>query len=103
MSWLSFAPDVIDLDVSDNGLTRIPNFDNHLNLQRLVLSKNKLQVIGGLEPLSKLIELDISFNEVKSLLSLRTLSLNRNLQVLVVHPNPITYSDRYRYCNTVYS
>jgi Leucine-rich repeat (LRR) protein len=94
-SWLSFVHNLIDLDLSNNGLTRMPCLDTHLNLQRLCLARNKLTVIGGLEALSRLTDLDVSFNEVKSLLALRTLSLNRNIERLSVHPNPITYSDRY--------
>lgn len=34
------------------------------------------------------------YNELKTLLALRTLSLNTNLRVLRVHPNPVTYTDR---------
>jgi hypothetical protein len=93
-NWLRFAPGITTLDLSDNGLTFIPNLELHRQLCALNLSKNSVKVVGGLEALAQLAELDVSYNNIKSLLSLRTLSLNTNLRSLVIKPNPLTQLDR---------
>ena len=94
--WLgSCATRLRTLVLSNNNLTSIPDVSRLSSLTYLDLSHNHFKNTDKLLSLQQLVELDVSYNMLKSLLTMRTLSLNTNLKVLRVHPNPVTYTDRY--------
>ncbi|XP_042214742.1 dynein regulatory complex subunit 3-like isoform X2 [Homarus americanus] len=61
------------------------------NITRLVLSNNSLTDTRGLERLSKLTWLDLSFNQISRISSLKSL---RNLEVLALHNNLLRRLER---------
>lgn len=91
--WLAFAPRLKHLILRGCGLTSVPALIALEDgcLQSLDVSCNKISFPAGFDSVaSSLAFLDVSLNDVSSMLSLRALSTLRMLAALKVHPNPVT-------------
>lgn len=107
-----FPQTLLRVDLSDNLLTCVPRMghcsmlavlnlrrnriatvgaalEGNLNIGHLFLGRNALERIDGIGHLWVLETLDLSFNRIASLVSLRPLSLNGSLRHLVLHGNPL--------------
>ncbi len=105
---------VVYVDLSHNILTDVMCFENAKQLRVLLLKDNMIQKISGLEQctalevldlsgnqISRVINLenlinlkllDLSYNQIRNKGTLRLLSLNKCLESLFLHGNPITFA-----------
>ena len=84
------------LDLSNNRISRIENLSNNFYLQELNLGNNHIKKIENLEMLKELKRLNMENNLLSSTSSIRTLSLNTKLMVLVLKGNPISIQGKYK-------
>ena len=100
LQGLSGCPELEMLVARDNNIGRISNsLASCRNLRLLMLGKNRIRRVEGLEHLSELTYLDLGHNELATPASVRTLSLNVSLRTLVLAGNPLAHpSGRRRIC-----
>jgi hypothetical protein len=79
--------DIIEIDISNKGLTYLPDLSRFKNLLRLDCSSNKLTMLPPLNLCKNLVHLDCSFNE---LTILPPLNLNEKLYILDCSNNQLT-------------
>ena len=89
---------LIHLDVSNNLLTTLEGLEYCQSLETINASYNNIQFVDGLTSFhTKLIELDISYNEVEQLENLRSLCLCSTLQTLHIRGNPVSFDRSMRH------
>jgi hypothetical protein len=90
--WLAFAPKITKLFMRGCSLQKVPPLLAAPHLEDLDLSCNEIDEISEFDHCSMLRNVNLAYNNFKSVHSLRCLSLVINLRGLVVHPNPFTMS-----------
>lgn len=86
----------MSLDLSFNHVGRVKSLRACSQLRELYLAGNQIRVIEGLEHLVQLEVLDLDFNPITHLLSLRNVSFNRALKSLSLVQNPVSRHPDYR-------
>ena len=86
--WYSSCPNLLQLTLRTAGLTSLPTLPPQL--RQLDVQNNHIQFINGGSALQSLQSIDIRGNLIKDMNALRGLSSAKQLQQLVLHPNPIT-------------
>ncbi|KDO17373.1 hypothetical protein SPRG_17193 [Saprolegnia parasitica CBS 223.65] len=89
-------PALEHLNASRNWLSDMSHLRCFLSLVHVDLSHNQIRTVDGLESLQHLQVLDLSHNVVRTFLDVRSMSLNRSLQSLYLHHNPIADLKGYR-------
>ena len=83
---------LVHLDVSNNALTTLEGLEYCQSLQTINASYNSIQFVDGLTSLhNKLLEIDISYNQIESMQNLRSLCMCSSLQTLHVRGEPCQF------------
>lgn len=82
------------LDLSNNRLSDIEGIGLLKKLKCLYLSNNLIRNLAGLEQLQCLLEVDISFNSLKTRNSIRALDLSQSIVVVNIEHNEVVNSFR---------
>ena len=89
---------LVHLDVSSNALTTLEGLEYCQSLQTINASYNSIQFVDGLTSLhNKLLEIDISYNQIESMQNLRSLCMCSSLQTLHVRGNPVSFDRSMRH------
>lgn len=88
-------PSLTALDLSANLLTSSRGLEANVRLVTLNMAGNKLKVVGGLEALSRLRDLDVAHCNLSTALACRSLPLNTRLKTLDVSGNPVAESQHH--------
>eukprot|EP01138_Halocafeteria_seosinensis_P002052 gb/GECG01002101.1/.p1 GENE.gb/GECG01002101.1/~~gb/GECG01002101.1/.p1 ORF type:complete len:819 (+),score=98.42 gb/GECG01002101.1/:1-2457(+) len=86
---LEAFPSLKTLYLNHNSLSDLSGLHVCSNLSHLFLAHNDLEEVFGLEELVNLKVLDISYNHIESVDGINCLAVNKNLQTLRMHGNPI--------------
>ncbi|EQC30315.1 hypothetical protein SDRG_11892 [Saprolegnia diclina VS20] len=89
-------PALEHLNGSCNWISDMSHLRCFVSLVHVDLSHNQIRIVDGLESLQHLKVLDLSHNAVRTFLDVRSMSLNRSLQSLHLHHNPIADLKGYR-------
>ena len=89
---------LVHLDVSNNALTSLEGLEYCQSLETINASYNSIQFVDGLTSLHyKLLEIDISYNQIESMQNLRSLCMCSSLQTLHVRGNPVSFDRSMRH------
>lgn len=94
-----FPKSLLRLDLSGNGLDNINVLINNVNLLKLNVSYNCLKNLSALP--NSLIELDISYNLISTIIPLRLLSLTPSICVLHINGNSIVNTYSFSKCKVI--
>ena len=84
------------LNLDNNSIGATAGLELCPRLRQLALSNNRIRAIEHLEHIRSLRTLDLRGNSISSFQSIRTLSLNANLESLLLIGNPISEKSGYR-------
>ena len=91
------------LDISNNRISSISLLSPLVNLKCLYANNNEITSLRGIEKLSQLMEIDLSYNLLKTRDNISSLNLNNSIVVISIEANPVLEIFTNSKCGFVFS